>query len=329
MKHDLYSANSIRLARVTHVHPEGQKMEVIFLDTGDYGRDVQLMSPYAGSDFGFTTGIPMPEKEGHAENLHDDPDRRHIIALVANLQGMHIALGFIFPQITEMAFTKAGDKNRMIERHPSDFYRTISDSADMDMVHPGGAFIRIGQGKAATALTGKDFDKRWKIRHNTGKHATITSHTSSISSNSIESSQITLEPNGNISSDATKNIASVSGKATSVQAGTSVDVQSGTTTTLASGKETSISAGTGIAIAATKQLSIDSMKAMSIASATTMSLSALSLSAIFSGSMWEMGKSGFSMSAPFVDMAAQKIATIRAPDINLEGTTHIIGDIDI
>ena len=174
MKHDLYSANSIRLARVTYVHPESQTMEVIFLDTGDYGRDVQLMSPYAGSDFGFTSGIPMPEKEGHEENMHDDPDRRHIIALVANLQGMHVALGFMFPQITDMAFTKDGDKNRLIERHPSDFYRTINDSADMDMVHPGGAFLRIGSGSTPDDLNGKDYDKRWKLRHNTGSPATIT-----------------------------------------------------------------------------------------------------------------------------------------------------------
>ena len=62
MLHNLFSANTIRLAKVTKVWPEGQKFEVMFLDTGDYGRDVQVMSPYAGTDFGFTGGIPAPEK---------------------------------------------------------------------------------------------------------------------------------------------------------------------------------------------------------------------------------------------------------------------------
>ena len=178
MKHDLYSASTLRLARVTYVHPEGHKMEVIFLDTGDYGRDVQLMSHYAGTDFGYSTGVVMPEKEGHAENMHDDPDRRHLVAVVASFMGMHVAIGFMFPQISEMNFTK-DDKNRLIERHPSDFYRTISDAADMAMVHPGGAFIRVGQGKVPDTMDGRDYDKRWKLRHNTGTPATITLRSSS------------------------------------------------------------------------------------------------------------------------------------------------------
>lgn len=46
------ATSSIRLARVTYVHPEGQKMEVVFLDTGDFGRDVQCMTPYGAPILG-------------------------------------------------------------------------------------------------------------------------------------------------------------------------------------------------------------------------------------------------------------------------------------
>ena len=88
-----FSANSIRLARVTHVHPEGQKMEVIFLDTGDFGRDVELMTPYGGTDFGLTTGVPAPDEEGHAYNTEEwDPNKRHINAVVASVQCVNICL---------------------------------------------------------------------------------------------------------------------------------------------------------------------------------------------------------------------------------------------
>ena len=159
-----FAANTIRLAKVTYVHPEGQKLEVMFLDTGDYGRDVQVMSPYAGTDFGFTSGIPSPGQEGHEPNKKTDPNERHIIAVVATLQGRHICLGFLFPQVTHMAFTKDLDKNRMIERHTSDFYRTINDAADMDMVHPGGAWIRMGLTPFPDKLEGRDYDKRWKTK---------------------------------------------------------------------------------------------------------------------------------------------------------------------
>lgn len=176
-----FAANTIRLAKVTYVHPEGQKLEVMFLDTGDYGRDVQVMSPYAGTDFGFTSGIPSPEQEGHEPNKKTDPNERHIIAVVATLQGRHICLGFLFPQVTHMAFTKDQDKNRMIERHTSDFYRTVNDAADMDMVHPALAgdgmpkvFIRVGTGPFPAVLAGRDYDNRFALKRNLLQPAMIT-----------------------------------------------------------------------------------------------------------------------------------------------------------
>lgn len=184
------SANTIRLAKVTHVWPEGQKFEVMFLDNGDYGRDVQVMSPYAGTDFGFTGGIPAPEEEGHDPNRPIDPDKRHIIAVVATVQGRHICLGYLYPQVTHMAFTREQDMNRLIERHTSDVYRTIDDDGNMEIVHPSGAVIAFTDkvkttvgaapadgvdmfGDAVTDLEGRDFDGRWELKHNAGKDVAI------------------------------------------------------------------------------------------------------------------------------------------------------------
>ena len=173
------ATSSIRLARVTYVHPEGQKMEVVFLDTGDFGRDVQCMTPYGGTDFGFTGGIPSPEKEGHDFNLEEnDPGKRHIVAVVASFQGIHICLGYLYPQCTQMAFTK-DDKNRLVERHTSDFVRTISDAGDMDMVHPSGAHLRIGSGSTPDTLAGKDYDGVFALKHNLGGTPTVTLENSS------------------------------------------------------------------------------------------------------------------------------------------------------
>lgn len=173
------AVSTIRLAKVTAVHPEAQKMEVIFLDTGDYGRDVQLMTPYGGTDFGLTTGIPAPEKEGHEENMEEnDPDKRQIMAVVASIQGMHICLGYLYPQINQMAFPKDDDhKNRLIERHTSDVYRTVSEEGNMDIVHPredAPVYIRMGEGPKIDEIEGKDFDKVWKRKHNRDREASIT-----------------------------------------------------------------------------------------------------------------------------------------------------------
>lgn len=188
------ATNTIRIARVTAVHPEAQKMEVVFLDTGDYGRDVQLMTPYGGTDFGLTTGVPEPDAEGAEANLEpNDPGKRHINAVVASCGGMHICLGFLYPQVTQMAFTK-GDKNRLIERHTSDFVRTISDAGDMDLVHPGGAHLRIGNGSDPDDLAGRDFDGVWAIKRNQGGAVTIALANSS----NGESTSLKLLPNGTV-----------------------------------------------------------------------------------------------------------------------------------
>lgn len=173
MLEKLFAEHTTRLARVTRVWPEGRKIDCIYLDTGDYGRGVLVASPYAGSDFGLA-GIPSPEEEGDDENMSNDPDRRTIVAVVQCLHGMSIATGFVFPHESEMTFDKEEHKNRLIERHPSDFYRTINDNGDMDMVHPSGAHFRIGNGSEPDELEGKDFFKRWKIKRNKSRKATVS-----------------------------------------------------------------------------------------------------------------------------------------------------------
>lgn len=165
--------NTIRLAKVCYVYPEGHQFDGLFLDTGEYCRCVQMMSSYAGTDFGFASGIPAPETEGYDENRETDPDRRNVIAVVASIATGYIGLGFMFPQVNQLAFTKA-DKNRMIERHTSDVYRTIDDLGNMDIVHPNKSFIRIGLGPFPAILDGADYDARWAIKRNVFMPAGIT-----------------------------------------------------------------------------------------------------------------------------------------------------------
>lgn len=251
---NLFSANTLRLAKVTYVHPEGQKMEVMFLDNGDYGRDVQVMSPYAGTDFGFTGGIPSPEAEGLDANKTTDPDKRSIVAVIASLQGTHICLGFLFPQITHMAFTKKSDKNRMIERHTSDFYRTVDDGANMDMVHPGSVSIRMGVGETPTSLEGRDFDKRFKIKKNKGGAITLAL----VNRSGGNVTRVVLMPTGDIEITATKNILIqadvdvnvIAKNNVNVKADKNVAIEAKGSITAKAAKNIDLTAGTDINIAA-------------------------------------------------------------------------------
>lgn len=165
--------NAIRVARVCHVHPEGHTFDGIFCDTGDYCRNVQVLSPMAGTDFGFSSGIPAPEEEGWDENREINPDRRDVLAVVTTCSAGLLCLGFLYPQVNHLAFTKAADKNRLINRHPSDWYQTVDDDGNMEMVHPSGAFVIMSQGTAPTNLSGRDYDKRWILKRNTGRRINI------------------------------------------------------------------------------------------------------------------------------------------------------------
>lgn len=196
------ATNTLRMARVTYVHPEGQKLEVIFLDTGDMGRDVQVMTPYGGTDFGFTSGIPQPGEEGHKPAVEQwDPKKRHINCVVATMNGMHVCLGFVYPQVTHMAFTRDRDMNRLVERHTSDFVRTISDAGDMDMTHPSGAYLRIGEGEDPDELAGHDYDGVYELKHNLEKRVTITLKNAS----GTGQTKLVLCPSGDIDVFATRN----------------------------------------------------------------------------------------------------------------------------
>ena len=245
------AASTIRIARVTAVHPEGQKMEVIFLDTGDFGRDVQLMTPYGGTDFGLTTGVPEPEQEGHDFNTEQwDPNKRHINAVVATCGSIHICLGFLYPQCTHMAFTKGQDKNRLIERHTSDFVRTVSDAGDMDLVHPSGAHLRIGQGSAPDNLAGRDFDGVWSIKHNKGGAVTISLVNASAASNS----SVILLPDGTVEIRASKDVDIRANQNVNVLAFKDAKVTAFGNATVDASNECAVKAGTKLYLTAGEQI---------------------------------------------------------------------------
>lgn len=188
MIHNAGTFNAARLVKVCYVYPQGHQFDGVFLDTGEYARCIQMASPYAGTDFGFTSGIPSPEREGYDENKDTRPDKRSVIAVVIPIATGYIGLGFLFPQVNHLAFDKNNHKDRLIERHPSDVYRTIDKDGNLEIVHPSGAHILISEHTDPTDLEGQDHDGLWKVRHNTDKDVTITLRTATV--------QIQIKPDG-------------------------------------------------------------------------------------------------------------------------------------
>lgn len=160
-------STTIRIAKVVKVHHEHRAVDVVFLDNGWHATGLQVMAPTASTCTG-DLDLPEPIIEGETW----DPvlyDKRDMLAVVADTEGMPLVLGFVLPTVSEMVFE---EKNIRVRRHVSDFYELTNDQGDHEWVHPSGAVIRMG-GNAANSYRPSDYDKRWVIKRNRNKATEI------------------------------------------------------------------------------------------------------------------------------------------------------------
>ncbi len=155
----------MNLAKVVAVHPESHSVDLLVLDDNRRLPGVQVMSWSASSSSG-AAALPKPDAQGYADP-YEAPfnSARDIVACVGYYRGRPVVMGFLFPQVSQCLFA---DLDRYMNRTASDAYWTVDAQANAEFYHPSGAFIRIAATPAHEDLTGKDFDKAWKIARNTG-----------------------------------------------------------------------------------------------------------------------------------------------------------------
>lgn len=171
----------LEMAQVVDVHPESNSVDVVMMRTGRRIPGCQVLSPSAGSTFGFS-GLTMPEIVGEKyEAIRSG--KQDIYALVAIIGFEPIVLGFMYPQVSQMLFE---ERDKAIDRHVSDVYKTINKDGDVEFYHPSGSFIRIAVDAEHEDLTGKDYDKKWAIDKNTDKLVDFKVHIAN--SNGVQSS---------------------------------------------------------------------------------------------------------------------------------------------
>lgn len=214
------------LGYVVAVYPEGQSVDVLFPDTGARMSNVQVMVPSGSSGTGL---VDLPDPGLPADDTRWDLTLNpalYVKAVVDDIRGCPICLGFILPQITQMTFQR---KNFRVMRHASDAYTTVNDNGDIEIYHPSGTYIRIAEQTAHEDLTGLDYDKLWKIARNTTRQPhvylavgsgggaptatvdispagdiTVTGKTvTETTTGNITLNGVTIDPNGNINSPAT------------------------------------------------------------------------------------------------------------------------------
>ena len=183
---------SLRIAKVMAIHPEGYSADLVFLDTGSQAPSVQILSPSASTNTGLNDlAEPSTPKSGSETDVAETKDR-DIYAMVAYAGRTPVIMGFLYPQVCQMLFT---DMQRRIMRHASDVYTSIDSAGNFELFHPSGTYLRIGTTPAHEDLTGKDFDKKWKIAKNT----TTAVHVHlGVSNAGSQVASIDIDPDGNI-----------------------------------------------------------------------------------------------------------------------------------
>lgn len=186
--------SGLRLAKVVRVYPGGHSVDVVMYDDASPQTNVQVLSGYASTNCGIS-GMIKPEEPPDGEWGVQDAEKRNMIAVIGYVMGCPVAVGFLFPQVNQMTFDPEDDdahENRLVFRHPSDLYATITKNADFELCHPSGTFIRMATEVEHEDLTEKDFDKKWKIEENLDKKVHI--HIEMADKKAV----INIDPDGNI-----------------------------------------------------------------------------------------------------------------------------------
>lgn len=157
--------SGFKRGKVVAIHWEDHSCDLVMLADGSRLTGVQILSSSASTNTGLNDLAAPGAAPGGDKWNASQKTGRDITAIVGWADGVPFVNGFLFPQICQMTFK---DANRKIDRHASDFYHTVDGAGNAEWYHPSGTYLRIGTSPAHEDLTGKDFDKKWKIANNTG-----------------------------------------------------------------------------------------------------------------------------------------------------------------
>lgn len=156
--------SGFKKGKVVAIHPEDHSVDVVLFESGARLAGVQVISQSASTNTGMA-GLATPGTSSSNAWDASSTSGRQVHAVIGYMGAEPFVAGFLFPQVCEMTFP---DADRFVQRHPSDFYHTVDAKGNAEWYHPSGTYLRMGTSPAHEDLTGKDFDKKWKIAKNTG-----------------------------------------------------------------------------------------------------------------------------------------------------------------
>lgn len=201
-------AFGLQIARVTNIHPERHTLDVTLLDGTGVHENVPITSPMASSTEGIVNMLKsdlandvrgVADVSAGVENSYSRADlpleaqEIDVYCIIGYLKGertLPVALSYIFPEVTQMAFgdplTGEADKlsNPFLWKR-NKTYMLIKDDDTTEIRFADGTIIIFSPDPTPTTLDGKDFDKVFEtptpeaaryvdVKHPSGTQLTIT-----------------------------------------------------------------------------------------------------------------------------------------------------------
>lgn len=149
---------------VVATHPEDHSVDLVMVDNGERLVGVQVQVPSGSSRSGTIDMPEVPEKKDKWDITQETDQEMH--AIVDYVGRVPTVTGFLYPQINQMLFK---DPKMRFSRHQSDVMSYIDGDGNIGVMHPGGAFIQIGEKPEKPELATKNADASLKPDRNTGK----------------------------------------------------------------------------------------------------------------------------------------------------------------
>lgn len=159
---------SLRKGIVVATHPEDHSVDLVMADDGSRLVGVQVLTPSGSARTG-TVDLPaVPE----SANKWDITKRngQDMEALVGFLGRNPVVVGFLYPQVNQVL---SKDPKARYSRHQSDVEWMIDGDGNIQLNHPGGAYVRIGETPDKVDTAGKNADGNAKADRNTGRKVNV------------------------------------------------------------------------------------------------------------------------------------------------------------
>lgn len=197
---------NLRQAIIVEVHPSDHSVDLVMVDDGTRHLGVQVATPNGSARTG-TVDLPaVPQRDDKWDiTKRTGQDMQALVAFVGRNP---VVVGMLYPQVNQMLLK---DPKARRQRHQSDVETLVDGDGNIQITHPSGTYIRIGEAIEVDTLDGKYADTSATDR-NQAKRVNI--HIG-MADGALE---LTLSPTGAVSLRCNQGITVDAGQAVNIKA---------------------------------------------------------------------------------------------------------------